>query len=243
MTRFPGAVWIANRDEPESVMRVDPETEQITHDIPVDGYPSGITATEHGVWVALYEDTQSGRVAKIDPEKGEVVAEIRTPGIAESLAVGDGSVWAVSLDQTSGSISHTDNQLLRIGPEKDEIVSRMKVEDGISDVLFGDGAPWVANIDGELSKINPEKGVIESIAVLNSDRGPYRISVGDGALWAAGDDLLARVDLASGRGIGSLDLGEYGARDVTTIEGTVWAVGIVGGPEGEREGQLTRVAP
>lgn len=67
-----GAAWLANGDE-GTVVRVDPET-GAAETIDVGGSPNGIAATEDGVWVSVYDDTQSGRVVRIDPRTAEEVA-------------------------------------------------------------------------------------------------------------------------------------------------------------------------
>ena len=81
-----GAVWVADRER-GTVLRLDPESGEVSREIPVRGSPSEIAAAPDGVWVANSKDTQSGNLTRIDPKTNEVVAEIETPGIAESVAV------------------------------------------------------------------------------------------------------------------------------------------------------------
>lgn len=232
-----GAVWVADRER-GTVLRLDPESGEVSREIAVDGSPSEIVATNKGVWVANYGDTQSGNLTRIDPKTNEVVAEIETPGIAESVAVDEktGDVWAVALDQTKGYIDSENSQLVRVEAGSDEISARYRVEGGVSDVVTGEGQIWL--VDDDLRRIDPDAGEIRTIVPLKRS-DPYGMEAEAGSLWSVGGGDVARIDLRAGRALGSLKLGEYATEDVAVGGGAVWVVGAgTGGGD-----TLTRITP
>lgn len=232
-----GAVWVLGRGR-ETVLRLDPKSGEVLHEIPVNGSPSEIAATPDGVWVADYAGTQSGNLTRIDPNTNEVVAEIKTPGIAESVAVDEktGDVWAVALDQTKGYIDYENNQLVRVDAGSDEISARYRLEGGVSNVITGGGQIWTA-ADG-LKRIEPRTEEIRTIVPLPPS-DPYRMEADADSLWAAGGGEVVRIDLRDGRALGSLKLGDYDTEDVAVGGDAVWVVGAGTGGGGT----LTRITP
>ena len=232
-----GAVWVADHGR-GTVLRLDPESGEVSREISVDGSPSQIAATPDWVWVANYGDTQSGNLTRIDPKTNEVVAEIETPGIAESVAVDQetGDAWAVVLDQSKGYIDYENNQLVRVEAGSKEISARYRVDGGVSDVVTGGGQIWL--VDDDLRRIDPRAGEIRTIVPLKSS-DPYAMEAEAGSLWSVGGGGVARVDLRDGRALGSLKLGEYDTEDVAVGGDAIWVVGA-GTGEG---GTLTRITP
>lgn len=232
-----GAVWVADHGR-GTVLRLDPESGEVSREISVDGSPSEIAATPDWVWVANYGDTQSGNLTRIDPKTNEVVAEIETPGIAESVAVDQetGDAWSVVLDQSKGYIDYENNQLVRVDAGSKEISARYRVDGGVSDVITDGGQVWVVN-DG-LNRIDPRTETITTIVPLKPS-DPYKMEAEAGSLWSAGGGNVARVDLRAGRALGSLKLGEYDTEDVAVGGDAIWVVGA-GTGEG---GTLTRITP
>lgn len=231
-----GAVWAAD-DRRERVLRLDPETGETLHEIPVSGMPGDIAATPEGIWVANYGEERGGTLTRIEPETNEVVAEIKTPGVTEVVAVDDGTgdVWTVASDYARNYANEPDNQLVRIDAERDEITARYAVEGGVGDVAAGEGTTWIQT-DGGLRKIDPESGKVE----ISLPFGAAGAEIGAGSLWHANQGRVTRVDLRDGRVLGSLELGEYNTDGIAVGEGTVWVVGT--GTVG-RGGTLTRITP
>lgn len=241
-----GAVWLAGSEE-GSVTRVDPETE-VTRTVDIGGSPTGIVATEDGVWVSVYDDTQSGRVVRIDPATNAIVAEIETPGIAESPVVDEesGDIWVVTLDQTQGRIDYENNQLVRINSATNDVSERFKVEGGVTSIAAaGSGTVWVNTGTGSrqaIAKVNPQSREIEGLTTR--DLGSARRDspeIEAGSLWTATRGVVSHLNLESGRITSPyVELGEYEAEDLAVGEGAVWVIGAGASFE---SGTLTRITP
>ena len=81
-------VWVTSRAD-DAVLRIGPESKQVSAPIRVGRSPGAIAAGEGAVWVA---NTRDGTVSRIDPETLDVTT-IDVGGTPRDLAVGAGSVW------------------------------------------------------------------------------------------------------------------------------------------------------
>lgn len=116
-----GAVWIAGgRDwlgalfSKSSLFRIDPVTNQLTAEIPLDGFSEGIAIGEGAIWVGTGKT-----VTRIDPKTNEVVARIPVGRDTwDRISVGAGSIWVLKM---------VDAMLYRIDPATNRVVAEIRV--------------------------------------------------------------------------------------------------------------------
>jgi virginiamycin B lyase len=231
------AVWVLTPSD-GSVSRIDPASNEVVATIPVGRAPSGLAVGAGAVWVSRRLD---GAVARIDPTTNRVVATIpvgRAPG---AMTVAGGVVW-VALPENGG--------LGRIDPASNRSTVVRVPRCCAGELAAGEGALWVANRgDGSLVRVDPATGRVVARVLLprTAEQQPYRVAVGDGAVWvtSAGArrgaaNLLWRVDPASNQVTGTLDLGPTAAggipNSVAAGNGAVWVGGIT-------KGSIARLEP
>ena len=131
---------------------------------------------------------------------GAIIEVDRTPA---GIAVGEGAVW---VSQVNG------DSLARIDPSSNEVVAVIPVGDGPEGVTVGGGFVWVVNQgDGTLSRIDPASDTVtDTVRLAEAPRqgeieealgfpdrsfleGFDSLSFGEGAVWAAGSEGLARI--------------------------------------------------
>jgi YVTN family beta-propeller protein len=210
----------------QSVVRVDPSTNEIAGVVAVGAQPESVAfGAEEGLWVANFGERT---VQRIDPETNTVIrTEGGITGNPTGLAVGGGFVWV-----SNGLVAGT---VIKIDPTTQATTS-IDVGTGAKGVAFGEGALWVANDkDNTLSRIDPASGEIEVVefaefAEGGQETGPAAVTVGAGSVWVSNSlgqsvwrvdpaDLTAdpvRISLLEGNP-GSLTFGE-GAVWVTDPE-------------------------
>jgi streptogramin lyase len=108
-----GGVWVT-QPERGAVVRIDPVTNEIVAEIPLDGFPQGIAIGYGSVWVAAADPPEGdgGGVSRIDPRSNEVVRTILVPNLPEFVATGANMVWATSNNGTVAEIDPRTNQLI-----------------------------------------------------------------------------------------------------------------------------------
>ncbi len=152
-----GSVWVLKNDN-QSVLRLDPKTNQVLALIPVGISPFGIGAGPAGVWVTDFNDDL---VAHIDPQTNQLVATIHVAHGPSGVAVGDDTVWVAN--------SRAD-VVTRIDPHANRVAAVIRVGHTPLPVALGEGSVWVRNESSEgpgiVSRIDPVTSrVVASIAV------------------------------------------------------------------------------
>jgi virginiamycin B lyase len=230
------AVWVLTPAD-NSLVRIDPATNQVVATIGVGRAPSGLAVGAGAVWVSRRSDAV---VVRVDPTANRVVATIpvgRAPG---SVTVAGGLVWVALPGGGLGRIDPASN--------RSTLVPVARCCDG--ELAAGQGALWVANHrDGTLVRVDPATGRVAARVLLpeTADQQPHQVAVGDGAVWvtsasprSATANLLWRVDPASNQVTGTLDLGPTAAggipNSVAAGNGAVWVGGIT-------KGSIVRLEP
>jgi YVTN family beta-propeller protein len=127
-----GAVWVANRDD-NTLVRIDPDTMQAGHPIPVGGGPRGIVATPDGVWVT---NSLESTVVRVDPHTYRETALIQVGDAPTAIAAGrDGTIWV----SDSG-----DATLARIDPATGRVTKRLFVGSAPHGLALAGSTIWVA---------------------------------------------------------------------------------------------------
>ena len=241
------AIWVATLDN--TVLRIDPETDQIAATIPVGRVPTDLAVGEGSVWVANEED---GSVSRIDPSTNEVTATIDTGEDADGVAVGEGAVWVSSVEESS---------VARIDPETNEITEEV-TDVGLEPQRLGvaEGKVWVADefateinvidiesmqvdetidLDNEVFEFAFEGGSVwttisfDNVAlkmdpstyeITGRVKGidePHAITAGEGAVWVAGREGVWRIDPVAGQVAAEIET-EDSPTGLAAFDGFVW---------------------
>ena len=124
---------------PNSVARIDSNTNAFDEAIGVGESPTGISVAEDGdVWVINQGDST---VNRIDPASGEVTPAKSTLGVPTGVAAGEGAVWI-----TNGFGSASGTQVVRIDPADDSVEVAFPSEDA-KGIVVAFGSIWLADAD------------------------------------------------------------------------------------------------
>jgi len=123
------------------VLRVDPDTGEVTEHATGLERPFTIVAGPDSLWVTLFgsEDLEPGdaTVVRIDPADGSAVTEIATG----AASLGKGGLWAAD---DAVWVRAPDNQFLtRIDPSTNEVVETLTGPAGTGDVTVAFGSVWI----------------------------------------------------------------------------------------------------
>ena len=166
----------------DTVYRIDPQTDQITHRVDCPARPTGATgATSTAasrrsrsaparVWA-----TGGGCVARIDPDTGRLVATVDAD--AYRIAAGREGVWYLSPND-SGAVTPID-------PRTNRALPPISVGDAsLSGIAVGGGSVWVtAEREGFVLRITP--GASPVTTPIDVGSGANYIAYGAGAVWVA----------------------------------------------------------
>jgi DNA-binding beta-propeller fold protein YncE len=75
------------------VLRVDPDTNQVTQRVEVGRAPAGLAAGPGGLWVSLHVD---GQLARVDPGQGRVVERVDVDGYPDEVAAAGNELWVAT---------------------------------------------------------------------------------------------------------------------------------------------------
>lgn len=223
---------------PNTIVRIDPRTNEIVQSIGVGRLPGAIAATEEYVWVVNERD---GTVSRVSAET-EVTQSIgRFPSVG-FLAVDErGNVYASGWDAPfvwqidprsvtltkrfrvrsraigvavgGGSLWVVDrlvNSISRIDLKSGRVADSIRVGTDPLVAAFGFGALWVANSDdATVSVIRP--GVARPETIIVRDR-PFGIAAGEGAVWVGSNTLstVSRIDPDTRRVVKDIDVSRAG---------------------------------
>jgi virginiamycin B lyase len=206
-----GAIWQTDFDR-NTVVRIDPIASKVVASIPVGSAPEGVAVTPGAVWVADHHD---GAISRIDPKTNRVVATIPVGPTGD-----DGPLTMTA--GPKGVFVHVPNigSVLRIDAATNEVGLSVPLDgpvasDGV-EVWIGVGAG--PNGLSQVVRIDPDSGkVITAVDLATSGIGD--LAVGLGSVWATTDSGLFRIDSATGRVIGRIDVD---GGDVLVAGGSVW---------------------
>jgi len=223
-----GSVWQTD-NEKDVLVRIDPVTRKVVTRIPVAAAPAGVAVTQGSVWVA---NEHNGSVQRIDPATNKVVATIPVGPIAPNgpqiMTAGPGGVWV--------GIQHT-GENVRVDAATNRVGLRVPLDgpvasDGMQVWIGVDSGP-----DGmsQVVRIDPVSGKVITEVDLDGADAVNGLAVGLGSVWASADGALTRIDAATGRMLGRLDLGGDGG-NVVVAGGAVWVAA-------DGHGYVVRISP
>ena len=169
------AVWVTRGNH---VLRIDPDTNEATADIPID-QPRSLVVGAGAVWIT----TASERILRVEPSTGAVTGRIPVPAEAYAPVASRGTLWSVvgigggeiwRFDADTGSPSGT----IRMG--------RLPVG-----LALAGNTLWAATIlDVSLTRIDAATGHIDD--TVRVGQRPTAVAAGEGAVWVAVGTRAAR---------------------------------------------------
>jgi DNA-binding beta-propeller fold protein YncE len=187
-----GAVWVLGC---RAVTRISAESDRVvaTVRVPGDACVCGgeVAAAAGSVWVAA---GSVGGVYRINPVSDRVVARVHIPWVARGVGLGGGRVWVTVIPRSGPG------ELVQIDPRTDQLVGPpVKVGPGPGQVVYWHGGVWVADTSPfSVMHVDPATRrvttVVGSSPVQPGDFAVGAIGLGDGSLWVASGDSLARID-------------------------------------------------
>lgn len=232
-----GSVWVsvaADHGSGGTIVRIDPDTEDILARIPVPVVPGweigggGLTVADGQVWVAggTYADgDDGGAVVAIDPATDQIAQQFDLPAPVADVAVVDSDVW-VLVDQQGpvvGVIDPNSGTLVPVYAHLPGQYGRRLIPfDGYLFAAVATGSP---SINGTtILKIAPTQRTLLGALELDS----YAPIATDGhALWAAPGSVVQVETGGDSRDIRGVTLDEVGATGDAAAagEGHVWFFG------------------
>jgi YVTN family beta-propeller protein len=200
----------------DSLVRIDPATNERAATIPVGARPSGVAVTEDVVWL-LSSDERS--VSIIDAATNTPLRTI-TVDRPTDVTVGAGAAWVVSF--VDGTLTKLDD---RTGDLREKIELGANVS--ATSVAIGEGATWVANaavVGNEYTVIRIPSARGSAIVTIPLHGRPVDVGVGAGAVWVATggvEPALSRIDPATNRVTTTIAL-PFTPEGIALGEGAVW---------------------
>ena len=214
--------------QPLSVGVLDQETRRIVAEISVGFSSSLIAADESAVWLL---DADGSTLTRIDPMTNarDSPTGIPVAGVPTGLAAGEGSVWIALNEERVLSV-------LELGPDLGQLRRRIPLaqRDRVFPVNFasvpltvGEGAVWALERGpGTVTRIDPATGKRKRFA---DDVGAMSsIAVAGKAVWLGGSLGVTKLDLRTGRRLGSAPVAPARESATTSIavgRDAVWFVG------------------
>jgi hypothetical protein len=218
-----GSVWVANTDD-KTITRLSLSRYELQRTIPVDVYPSDVSATSDGVWVV---SGPGGRVFRLgtDNRASKPIQLGYTCRKPAELTTGAGRVW-VACDVAPGAF--------RVDPVRHSATALFRSSSMFSDVAYGRGALWLGDEkDDEVLRVDPTTGrVVRRVKVRGH---PIAIAVGGGTVWAVSSGSVSRIESGAATEVAGLRLTVSHPAAVAVGYGAVWVAGV-----GDRT--LTRIS-
>jgi YVTN family beta-propeller protein len=202
----------------DRVVRINPSTRQVVASIPTGRGPSAVALGEGSVWVANSGD---GTVSRIDPVGNKVTGVIPVGKRPVAIAFGEGAVWVANF---------LGNSVSRIDPATNKVVATIPLDTNPTSIAAGEGSVFVASalqiIVTELLPvvvvwlIDPDTNTVTATSrVAGACNG--LVAEGEGAAWVATEQMVARVEPATGKILSEFNPG-VAIFGITVGDGSVW---------------------
>ncbi|MEP6909503.1 MAG: BTAD domain-containing putative transcriptional regulator [Actinomycetota bacterium] len=222
-----------------SIGLIDPQTNQISAQIPVGGTPTSVSVGEGAVWVLNADDET---ISRIDPET-KSVETFGTGTIPTDLAAGAGALWVGNGSSVAGPINPviatTLSKLDPIRGDPRAKVALPRAEGGVSNltedhIAVGAGAVWAINPNSTVSRIDRDArrvatvGEVEAIAIAGDERSVWVLN---------GDNTFSRINPATNRASKRIRVAATSLTDIAIgakavwladpFDGVVWRIDVV----------------
>lgn len=193
-----GAVWVADRSG--SLIEIDPKSNRVVSNIPLEGSPTHLAVDAGSAWVSIPTERR-GVVLRLDVDSHKVVARISVGVGPGPITVTPAGVWVVNTqDGTLSLIDPLTNEVVRI--TSDLGATRCVVEDELTLWVCADTTAQIALGDPDASpyallRLDAVTG--EQLARIELDHEPSAVTISQGAVWVAlnrsGESGAPRGDL------------------------------------------------
>jgi DNA-binding beta-propeller fold protein YncE len=218
-----GALWAVEASDdqyPDTVLRIDPATGQVTARIPAPEPgvlpESSLAVTDDAVWALTgqFEDPEDRSLAAVDPVAGTVRDVCPAPPGAAAVRGGFGSLW----------VSVADGSVVRVDPGDGSTQATVDTGRGPRFLTVTEDAVWVLdNLDGTVSRIDPETDeVVATVTVSARSVEGGDIAAGEGSVWARTTaELATEIDTETNEVVRVLGP-PAGSGSVAVAGGMVW---------------------
>jgi YVTN family beta-propeller protein len=191
----PEGVWVVNFGmSGDTVVRIDPQTDQIVGDpIQTGRAPLSVAVGEGSLWVANHD---AHTISRIDPATNQVIANITVPSEPHRVAYGEDAVWVANF--------HV-NSVTRIDPHTNEIVGEpIPISHPAGNMAAGLGSVWVTSdyrgpVDGApedvvLVRIDPQTN--QAVETIPLGGHPIDVEIAGEAVWVSiqGPNKVVRIN-------------------------------------------------
>jgi hypothetical protein len=226
--------------EPNTVVRIDPGTNEVSAVVDVGGSPQAIVANQRTVWVYNEGDAT---ISEVDAATATVLGTTALSAKPISLSWWDGPILAADADGAwvIGVNARGDYRLTRILSGARGKTS-YALDYAPRAVATGEDAVWVLGRGAHdvVLRVDPATGRVTSRTVLPTSSSATSLGVGAGSLWVVALSRskvdLYRIDARSGRRTGTRALPGY-TRPPRVAYGSVWIYVTQGG------GDVYRIDP
>lgn len=173
---------------PNSIVRIDLASNQLTHGVRVGEGPAALAATDSTLWVA---NADSETVSRVDTSTATQLDTRGGFGVPGAIASSEDAVWVV--DGFGGRLSVIDPRLNTVTL----VAANMH---GVSALASGFGSLWLTDAIGDrVIRLNTRTRQVEATIDLAADSGPSAIAIGSDAVWVANQVAMtvSRIDPAS----------------------------------------------
>jgi len=191
----PGAVWVVNFGmNGDTVVHIDPQTDQITGDpIQTGRAPLSVAVGEGSLWVANHD---AHTITRIDLATNQVVANINVPSEPHRVAYGEGAVWVANWH--INSVSRIDTQTNQV------IGEPIPIGFHAGNMAAGLGSVWVTSdyrspMDGApedvvLVRIDPQTN--QAVETIPLGGHPIDVEIAGDAVWVSiqGPNRVLRIN-------------------------------------------------
>ena len=214
-----------------SVAVIDPESNEVTANVPTGVRPTDVSAESGSVWVA---NTGDDSVTHIDPKTRAAVSTTSPGSNVDGLAAGAGAVWIAA---SRGSelvrldpVLHAERSI-RLAPAPDPFPLAPA-----SPVAAGDGAVWAIKARREIARIDPGRHKV--VAQVAGGNNPTAVATGARAAWVADadDNTVIRIGPGVANAVTATTPVGQEPSAITVGEGAVWVANT-------QDGTVARIEP
>jgi len=205
-----GGVWLSRQDLASiisghgggnHIVRVDPQTAQVTATLPVDHLVLDLAVGEGAVWILCGLNsltTTQQEVWCLDPHTNQVVAKVPVSRWTRHLWAGEGWVWTLEYStEFTGPPAVT---VRRINPSTRRLEGGpiAMPRHGYWAAAVGLGSLWVSQYEerlpAALSRVNAQTGQVTVLPGGTTNQLPQAVVIGDQAVWVGSSTRLPVLD-------------------------------------------------
>jgi Tol biopolymer transport system component len=216
-----GSVWVAvsnnNGTFAGQILRIDPVTHELQHEIPVDAIPtwevggSAMVVADGSLWVAgsmeapgAFDDPGGGAdaaVIQIDTSTNEVVERFELGGThGADLTFSSGDLWVLLFGD--GSVDHV-MEVVQVDRVNGQVLARIPLTASWAHTIVAadgrlvviEGGSQAVNVGAHVTVIDPVTATMLGTETRSGVEGPV---VSADGVWAATDEGFARIDPVTG---------------------------------------------